>query len=387
MCATNALEGVQLLARRLLLGTFAISAAVASAPACGAGDAPHGATPAPDDGTGISWNVGRSDHASITGAGATFPAPIYQAWFDDYHRQVAPGVKVNYQSIGSGGGIQQFTEKTVDFGATDSPMSAADLQKSPDAQHIPTVLGSVVVTYNLPAVKSPVKLDGPTVAASYLGAITKWNDPAIANQNPQVRLPDRAIQVVHRTDGSGTTFVLTDWLSKVSPEWKSRVGVNKNPNWPLGQGGKGNEGVTSIVKQTPYSIGYVELNFAVLTGQPFADVLNRAGRYVTPSLRSTAEAAVGVEVPEDFRVSITDSESETAYPIASFTYLLLRRNTDDCAKQRPLVNLLWWAFHDPSAAKTAAELGYAPLPPPILARVETALRALQCEGEPILPQP
>jgi len=344
--------------------------------------AKDGATPGSG---GLPANIGKDDRADITGAGATFPAPLYQAWFDDYRRNVANGVRVNYQSIGSGGGIQQFTEKTVDFGASDAPMNDAEMQKAGDAQHIPMVIGAVVVTYNIAGLAKPLQIDGPTVARIFLGEVKSWNDAAIAATNPGVKLPDKAIQVVHRSDGSGTSFVFTDWLAKVSPDWKSRVGANKNPNWPAGQGGKGNEGVTNVLKQTPNSIGYVELNYAMGNKLPYADIRNRSGKFVTPTIETAAEAAAGVELPDDYRVSITDAPGEKAYPVSSFTYLLVHRDAG-CDKQKPLVNMLWWVFHDRSAGFTAADLHYAPIPERASARVETTLKGLTCDGQPVLPQ-
>jgi phosphate transport system substrate-binding protein len=373
------------------LSLAALALLSVSVAACGGGDNKDSGTTAPGGTTspaagGIPANIGKDDKAQVTGAGATFPAPIYQAWFDDYNKGVAKGVQINYQSIGSGGGIQQFTEKTVDFGATDAPMTADELAKAPDAQHIPMVLGSVVMTYNLDGVTAPLKLDGPAVARIFLGDIKKWSDPAIAALNAGVKLPDKEIQVVHRSDGSGTSFVFTDWLAKVSADWKTKVGANKNPNWPTGQGGKGNEGVTAAVKQTPNSIGYVELNYAIANKMPFADIKNKAGKFVTPSLDSTSQAAAGVTLPDDYRVSITDADGEKAYPVASFTYLLVHKSTESCSKQKPLVNFLWWVFHDKSATKTAADLNYAPVPDKALAKIEATLKGLTCEGKPVLPQ-
>ena len=376
--------------RRLILSAAALL--TISAAACGGDDDSSTATKTttssgtqPANQAGIPANVGKDDSANITGAGATFPTPIYQAWFDDYNKGVARGVKINYQSIGSGGGIQQFTEKTVDFGASDAPMSDAELAKAADAQHIPMVLGSVVLTYNLSGVTS-LKLDGDTVAKIYLGAIKKWNDPAIAGQNPGVKLPGDDIQVGYRSDGSGTSFVFTDWLSKVSPDWKNKVGANKNPSWPAGQGGKGNEGVTNLVKQTPNAIGYVELNFAIANKLPFADVKNKAGKYVKPTIDSTSEAAAGVVLPDDYRVSITDADGEKAYPISSFTFILVHKDASSCTVQKPLVNMLWWVFHDKTAAQTAAELNYASVPAKVVTSVEATLKGLKCEGKPVLPQ-
>lgn len=376
--------------RRVALSLAALALLSVSAAACG-GDSASTTTSVPGSTAstasgGIPANVGKDDKAQVTGAGATFPAPVYQAWFDDYNKAVAKGVQINYQSIGSGGGIQQFTEKTVDFGATDAPMTEAELAKAADAVHIPMVLGAVVMTYNVDGVTSPLKLDGPAVARIFLGEIKKWNDPALAALNSGAKLPDKDIQVVHRSDGSGTTFVFTDWLAKVSPDWKTKVGANKNPNWPTGQGGKGNEGVTAAVKQTPNSIGYVELNYAFANKMPFADIKNKAGKFVTPSIDSTSQAAAGVTLPDDYRVSITDPDGDKAYPVASFTYLLVHKSTDSCAKEKPIVNFLWWVFHDKTATRTAADLNYAPVPDKAVAQIETTLKGLTCEGKPILAQ-
>lgn len=373
---------------------FLIASLAVFAVACGDEDededAPTAAagaatTTAPATPTGIATDIGKSDSAQITGAGASFPAPVYQAWFDDYTK-VAKSVQVNYQSIGSGGGIQQFTEKTVEFGASDAPMSDAELAKAPDAQHIPMVLGSVVVTYNLSGVSSALKFDGDTVAKIYLGTIKKWSDPAIAALNAGVKLPDEDIQVIYRSDGSGTSFVWTDYLSNVSADWKSKVGISKNPNWPVGQGGKGNEGVTNAVKQTPNAIGYVELNYAIANKLPYADMKNKAGKFVTPTIESTSAAAAGVTLPDDYRVSIVNATGDASYPIASFTYLLVHKDTPSCDKQKPLVNMLWWVFHDKGAAETAASLDYAPLPEKVIPKIETTLKGLTCGGQPILPK-
>ena len=350
-------------------------------PTAASGTATAAATP-----TGVAANIGKDDKAQITGAGATFPAPLYQAWFDDYNKKIAKGVQVNYQSIGSGGGIQQFTEKTVDFGASDAPMSADELAKASDAVHIPMILGSVIVTYNLSGVSTALKFDGDTIAKIYLGTIKKWSDPVIAALNPGVKFPDADIQVIYRSDGSGTTFVWTDYLTNVSADWKTKIGTSKNPNWPVGQGGKGNEGVTNAVKQTPNAIGYVELNHAIANKLPFADIKNKAGKFVTPSIATTSAAAAGVTIPDDYRVSIVNPAGDTAYPVASFTYLLVHKDTASCEKQKPLVNLLWWVFHDKTAADTATSLNYAPVPGTLLPKVETTLKALTCAGQPILPK-
>lgn len=365
----------------VLLAAISLTAVLAAA--CGGDDDDTKKTATPGTGataaTGIAANVGKDDKAQLNGAGATFPAPIYQAWFDDYNKKVAKGVQINYQSLGSGAGIQQFTANTVDFGASDAPMSEAELAKAPDAQHIPTVIGAVVMTFNLSGITS-LKLDGDTVAKIYLGTIKKWNDPAITGQNTGVNLPNADIQVAYRSDSSGTTFVFTDYLSKVSADWKAGPGTNKAPNWPTGQGGKGNEGVTNVVKQTPNSIGYVELNFAAQNKLSFADVKNKAGKYVKPTIESASAAAAGVTVPEDYRVSITNADGDAAYPISSFTYLLVYKTTGKCSQQTPLANFLWWSTHDASAAATVKELSYSPLPSSLLPRIEATLKGLKCDG-------
>lgn len=332
----------------------------------------------------IATDIGKADKADLTGAGATFPAPLYQAWFADYNK-LAKDVKVNYQAVGSGGGIQQFTATTVDFGATDLPMTEAELAKAPDAQHVPTVLGSVVVTYNLKDVTTTLKFDGDTIAKIWLGKITKWNDPAIVALNPGVKLPDTAIAVVSRSDSSGTSGVFTDYLSNISPDWKTAIGVQKAPKWPVGQAGSGNAGVTNAVKQTDNSIGYVELSYAVSNNLPFGDVKNKAGKFVKASLASTSAAAAGSTLPADYRVSIVNPDGDASYPIASFTYVLVRKDAASCAKAGPLVRLLWWALHDTSAAATATSLNYAPLPEKALPQVEATLKSLKCEGKAILP--
>ncbi len=381
-------------ARLLPLMVAGLSIALLVTAACGGDDdntanpsATTAATTGPGTPSAIPANVGKNDRADITGAGATFPAPLYQAWFDDYNKKVASGVKINYQSIGSGGGVQQFTAGTVDFGASDAPMSDDELKAAgAGAQHIPMVLGSVVVTYQIDGVNQAIKLDGDIVAKIYLGTIKKWSDPALAALNPGVKFPDKDINVAYRSDGSGTSFVFTDWLTKVSADWKAKVGTSKNPNWPAGQGGKGNEGVTTVVKQTPNSIGYVELSYATINKLRFADIKNKAGKFVTPSIDSTSAAAAGVSIPDDYRVSITDASGDTAYPDASITYLLVRKSYDSCSKAKPLINMLWWAFHDPGALATTKELFYAPIPANLLPRVEATLKSITCEGKPILGQ-
>ncbi len=351
------------------------------AAACGGDDDSTASTTTPSGSPvgGIATNVGKDDSAQLTGAGATFPAPIYQAWFDDYNKKVAKNVQVNYQSIGSGAGITQFTANTVDFGASDAPMSDAEVAKASDVQHLPTVIGADVLAYNISGVTS-LKLDGPTIAAIYLGTIKKWNDPVLAALNPGVNLPNADIQTAHRSDSSGTSFVFTDYLSKVSPEWKAGPGTSKAPNWPVGQGGQGNEGVTNVVKQTPNSIGYVELNYAKANKLAFADVKNAAGKYVTPTIESASAAAAGVTVPDDYRVSITNASGDASYPITSFTYLLLYKTTGKCSQQTPLADMLWWMYHDAGAQQTIKDQNYSPLPASLLPRIEATIKSLKCDS-------
>ncbi len=300
---------------------------------------------------------------SLTGAGASFPNPIYQKWFDAYHQKT--GAEINYQSVGSGAGIRQYTDGTVDFGASDGPMTDEQIAAvNGRVLHLPTVLGAVVMTWNVPALgQTKLKLDGVTIAGIYLGKITKWNDRRIAALNPGVTLPDKDLIVVHRSDGSGTSYIFTDYLSKVSTDWKSQVGNATSVNWPVGLGGKGNEGVTQQVKQTEGSIGYVELIYAISNNLPYADLKNSAGNYITPSLETVSNAAASAAFPPntDFRVSITDAPGPQAYPISSFTWLLVRPQMDDPAKARTLKDFLKWMV-TPEAQQMAADLHYAPLP-------------------------
>ncbi len=310
----------------------------------------------------------------LNGAGATFPYPMYSKWFNLYI-QVDPQVRFNYQSIGSGGGIKQISEETVDFGASDGPMSDEQLRAAPGPiMHFPTVMGAVVLTYNAEGVGKGLKLSPETTAAIFLGKITKWNDPAIAADNAGVSLPPRDIVVVHRSDGSGTSYIFTDYLSKVSKEWNNKVGKGTSVSWPVGLGGKGNEGVTGLVKQTPFSIGYVELIYAQQNELPFADVKNSAGRFVTPSLESVtaAAAAFSASMPDDFRISITNAQSPDAYPISGMTWLLVYQKQKDVAKGRALVRFLDWMMHD--GQQYAAALHYAQLPAQVIAKEIVALR-------------
>jgi phosphate transport system substrate-binding protein len=343
-----------------LLVTLALSAA------CTSKDAPKatGATNTP------------AASGTLTGAGATFPNPIYTKWFDAYARLT--GVRINYQSIGSGGGIRQFTEGTVDFGATDGPMTDEQIAAvHGDVIHVPTVLGAVVATYNLPSLGQQVlRFDGPILAEIFLGRITKWNDSRIRALNPGVALPATDILVVHRSDGSGTTYIFTDYLSKVSPDWKSRVGHATSVNWPVGLGGKGNEGVTQQVKQSEGAIGYVELIYALSNGLPAAEMKNAAGAFIPATLKGLSAAAAGTDLPPDtdFRVSITNAPGQEAYPISSFTWLLVHTRDTTSARQRAIRGFLIWMLQ-PEPQRMAADLHYAPLPVKVIESLRQRLGA------------
>jgi phosphate transport system substrate-binding protein len=299
---------------------------------------------------------------SITGAGATFPYPIYSKWFSEYNK-LHPNVEINYQSIGSGGGVKQLTSQTVVFGASDYPLTPEQQQAAPGKiLHFPTVLGAVVPIYNLPGVSAELKFTGPLLADIFLGNITKWNDSRIAKLNEGVSLPNTDITVVHRSDGSGTTYIFVDFLAKLSPEWKKRVGVAGSVNWPVGLGAKGNEAVAGMVKQTPGALGYTEPAYAIENKIAFGSVQNAAGKFIKASAASvTAAAAAAVkEMPADFRVSITNPPGDDAYPVASFTWLLLYQDPKDKALAKIMVDFTKWALTD--GQKYAADLGYAPLP-------------------------
>ena len=312
-----------------------------------------------------------ADAVLINGAGATFPYPIYSKWFDEYGK-ANPGVMFNYQSIGSGGGIKQITAKTVDFGASDGPMTMDQMTAAPGRiYHIPTVMGAVAIAYNLDGVDKGLKLSGDVLADIYLGKITQWNDPRITEQNAGVSLPGKSIVVVHRSDGSGTSYIFTDYLSKVSSEWKSKVGKSTSVNWPLGLGGKGNEGVAGMLKQTPGSIGYVELAYAKENVLPYAFMKNQSGAYIEPTLESTSKAADGADIPSDFRASIVNSPNPEAYPIASFTWLLIYKQMDDHVKGKAIVDFIRWAITD--GQKYAQDLDYAPLPPNVVELIQKKL--------------
>ena len=319
-----------------------------------------------------------AENLLINGAGATFPFPLYSKWFAEYNK-LHPALQFNYQSIGSGGGVKQITEKTVDFGASDAPMSDAEQAKAPGIIHVPTVLGAVAIVSN--GAPDGIKLTPEIVSEIFLGKITRWNDPKILAINPG-KLPELAITVAHRSDGSGTTAVFTDYLGKVSPAWKSGVGVGKSVKWPVGLGGKGNEGVTGIVKSTPGAIGYVELAYAKQNKLPMAVLQNADGQFVKPTIEATSAAAAGVEMPADFRVSITNAKGKEAYPISAFTYILVYKDQTDAQKGKALVEFLWWAIHD--GQKMAPALDYAPLPKAVEARVEAELKSIKVDGKSVI---
>ena len=321
-----------------------------------------------------------SGSVDLRGAGATFPNPLYQKWLSEYGK-VHPNVKIDYQSIGSGGGINQLKKQTVDFGASDAPMSDDDLKSAPgEVLHIPTVLGAVVLTYNLEGLKQPLRFSPEVIADIFLGKIKKWNDPKIAADNPGVTLSANDITVVHRSDGSGTSAVFTDYLSKVSAEWKEKVGAGVSPSWPIGLGGKGNEGVTGQVKNTPNTIGYIELVYAVKNNLPVAEIKNASGAFIAPSIDAVtaAAAASAASMPDDLRISITNAAGAPAYPISSYTYILVYKDQKDAGKGKALVDFLWWGIHDGEGF--AKELQYAPLPADIVKKAEAKINSVTANG-------
>lgn len=332
-----------------------------------------------------------AQQVTINGAGATFPFPLIDTWRVEY-KKVDPNVNINYASIGSGGGIKQFLEKTVDFGATDAPLSTTEFKKAGNPVHVPETIGSVVVSYNLPELNAPLKLTGPIVADIFLGKITKWDDKRIKDINPGINLPSKDIVVVHRSDGSGTTFVFTDYLSKVSAEWNSTVGKSKSVQWPVGIGAPGNEGVSTSIHGSPYSIGYVEFAYALTTKMNYASIKNKEGNFITPSFNSTM-AAVGAEaktLPKGSdpwnKVSITDASGAQSYPISSFTYLILYKDLStnpsiDEQKAKSLTKFINWAITD--GQKFSESLGYVPLPQTVVDINKQTLSSLTFKGHPI----
>lgn len=320
---------------------------------------------------------------TLIGVGATFPYPIYAKWFDAYHK--ATGVEINYQSLGSGAGIQQLKVRTADFGASDAPLSNDEMKTMPAAVvHVPTVAGSVVLTYNIDGVGDGLRLTPEIVAGIYLGKVRTWDDRAIKAANPKLRTPKQPIVVVHRSDGSGTSYIFTNYLSAVSNEWKTSVGAGKSVNWPTGIGGKGNEGVTALTKQTPGAIGYVELAYTVQNHLPAAVLRNRSGQFVKASIESTTAAASGAiaNMKKDVRSMIVNSPGKTAYPIAGFTYIIIYKNQSDPAKARALCNFLNWAIHD--GQKMAKSLLYAPLPAKMVKLNEAVLKSIQSHGKLVM---
>lgn len=316
---------------------------------------------------------------NLTGAGATFPYPIYSKWFNEYQK-LHPLIQINYQSQGSGAGIRQVTEGTVDFGASDQPMTDEQIEifeksRSMKVLHFPTVMGAVVPTYNLPGLEAELNFTPAALAGIFLGKINKWNDPTIATANPGVKLPANEIVVVHRSDGSGTTFVWVDYLSKISPEWASGPGKGTAVSWPVGLGGKGNEGVVGLLKQTPYSLGYAEVIYAVQNKLPMGRVQNAAGKFVEASAESISAAAASAAMPDDFRVSITNAPGEEAFPIASFTWLLIPEAIADAGKRQVLTDFLRWMLGPGQAM--AKDMDYAPLPANVIAQEEAAIARIR----------
>jgi phosphate transport system substrate-binding protein len=333
--------------------------------------------------TALLSGVAAAQSVDLTGAGATFPYPIYSKWFAEYAQTT--GVKINYQSIGSGGGIRQLSEQTVDFGASDSPMSDQELAtaKGGAVLHFPTVMGAVVITYNVPGVIKPLNLSGDVIADIFSGKVTKWNDARIVAQNRGVALPNSDILVVHRSDGSGTTYIFSDYLATVSPQWSNTLGKGKEIKWPVGLGGKGNEGVAGQVKQTPGSIGYVELAYAKQNKLPYANVRNVGGRYVTPTIASVTAAAAGMKLPKntDYRVSIVNAPGKDSYPISSMTWILVYQNQLDRVKGQKLIDFLRWTYT--SGEKSAESLDYAPLPQAMRAQLEKRLATITVAGKQV----
>jgi phosphate transport system substrate-binding protein len=325
----------------------------------------------------LGQSVRADDQVQLVGAGATFPAPLYQQWFKDYHEK-HPNVVVEYQGIGSGGGIKQFTEGTTDFGASDAAMSDKEISKVKDGVLLlPMTAGAIVLSYNLPDVKE-LKLTREAYAGIFMGTITKWNDPAISAANPDAKLPDGPINVVHRADGSGTTFIFTTHLSAISPDWKSKLGAGKTVNWPVGVGGKGNDGVTDLIKQTPGSIGYIEFGYAMNSGLPFAELQNKAGKFITATLDSAAESLAAVEMPENLRAFLPDPQGDGSYPIVSMTWLLVHPNYADATKGNTIKDIITYGLTE--GQKSSKVLGYVPLPDAVISKVKAAADTIKAGG-------
>ncbi len=364
--------------------------------ACGgatpaATSAPSGGATAAADPCGVPVKGKCPTEANaLTGAGATFPAPIYTKWVDEYNKLT--GIQINYQAVGSGGGIKSFTDKTVDFGASDVPLTDAQIDAITGGLYmVPTIMGAVVPTYNIPNVTASLKFTPDTLAGIYLGTITKWNDPKITSENTGVTLPDTAITTVHRSDGSGTTGVFTDYLSKISADWKTKVGSATSVNWPGGVGGSGNAGVAGAVKSTPGAIGYVELIYAIQNKITYGVVKNAAGKYVEASLDSTTKAADGFTMPDlgnlkgqQAKISITNSSNADAWPISTFTFLIVGKDISDKAKAQAILRFAWYGTHEGQVF--SKELGYAPLPSGVVTSAEAVLRAVTSGGTAVLPK-
>jgi len=324
------------------------------------------------------------ERVTLNGAGATFPYPLISKWSSEYNK-INPNVQINYQSVGSGAGIKQIGAGTVDFGASDAPLSENEYADISGILQIPESIGAVVVAYNLPGIQKGVKLSGDVISEIFLGKITKWNDPKIVSLNPGIQFPEKDIIVAHRSDGSGTTFVFTDYLSAVSPDWKSKVGKGKSVNWPVGLGGKGNEGVSGLLNQNSYTIGYIELAYAKLQNIPYASIKNKAGNFIEPTLETTASAAAGTAstLPAGdaswSSVSIVDTNGNNSYPIASFTYLLVYKDQIDQIKGKMLAEFFWWAVHD--GQKYSSELLYVPLPNEIINLNEKTIKLMNYKGQ------
>ncbi|MDO8671135.1 MAG: phosphate ABC transporter substrate-binding protein PstS [Dehalococcoidia bacterium] len=367
------LWGLLSLALAVMLLASCTPAASTSSPTATSGTTPTTAQPAP---TGTP-----SQTRLINGAGATFPYPLYSKLFDEYTK-VVPWVRINYQSVGSGAGIQQISQQTVDFGASDAPLTDDQLKAAPAALvHIPMTMGPVVIIYNLQGVSTGLKLTSDVVAGIFLGTITKWNDAKITSQNPGVSLPDQVVTSVHRSDGSGTSAIFTDYLSAIDATWKSTIGKGTSVNWPGGLGAKGNEGVAGQVQQLPGSVGYVELAYAAQNKMPFASIKNKDGNFVAPSLEATTAAAAGSvsTMPDDMRVSIVNASGKDAYPISGYTYIILYQAQTDQAKGKAVVDFLWWATHD--GQKFGNALLYSTLPAEVVKKVEAKLKTITYNGK------
>ena len=407
------MQNSQGLSRRRWLGTIGAAMGATALAACGAGAsgtqtaaptttsrattaaAPATAPAAPTTAAAAAGNPGagvvtgpfQGEAQALTGAGSSFDAPLFSKWFDEYNRLTK--VQVNYQSIGSGGGIKALQDQTVDFGASDAPLTdeQAAAAKGGDVLHLPVTLGATALTYNIPEVPTTTRLKftGETIAGIFLGTITKWSDAKLKADNPGVTLPDKDIVTVHRSDGSGTSFNFTDYLSNVSADWKSKVGASTSPNWPTGLGAKGSEGVSGEVKQNPYSIGYVELNYALQNKLGYGQVKNKEGQFVDPSLEGVSASAAGAaaNMPADLRVSIVNAPGAKSYPISTFSWVLAYKEMKDEAKAIALTRLLWWGIHD--GQKFASDLAYAPLPAEVVKKNEEKIKAITANGKMAFP--